>query len=135
MSKTVLGLMVGGILGVVDGLSALVSAPSDRAVRAALVGIVTGAIMKGAIGGAVIGWFATRSHSMAVNLTFGMAVGLALAFLVCVFQKLGGQPPYYWQILLPGGLFGLIVGYTTARYGHVGGRSTSPPPTKAGRCL
>jgi hypothetical protein len=30
---------------------------------------------------------------------------------------------YYWEIMLPGGVLGLIVGYATQRYGAAGSRS------------
>jgi uncharacterized membrane protein len=121
MSKPVLGLVLGGVLGVFDGLSALISAPGDPAVRAGIVGIVIGSTVKGLITGVLIGWFARRTPSMSAAIVFGLAVGVALAFLVCLLQKLGGQPPYYWQIMLPGGILGVIVGYATftARGGAV----------------
>ena len=113
MSKPMLGLVLGGVLGVFDGLSALVSAPNDPAVKAGIVGIVIGSTVKGLITGVLIGWFAKRTQSLGVALAFGLAVGVALAFLVCLLQKLGGQAPYYWQIMLPGGILGVIVGYAT----------------------
>ena len=113
MSKLVLGLALGGILGVLDGLSALVSAPNDPAVKAGIVGIVVGSTIKGLIAGALIGWFATKMHSLALGVVFGLAVGLGLAYLVCLLQKMGGQAPYYWQIMLPGSILGVIVGYAT----------------------
>jgi membrane protease YdiL (CAAX protease family) len=115
MSKPVLGLVLGGILGVFDGLSALVSAPDDPAVKAGIVGIVIGSTVKGIITGALIGWYAKRAASMGATLMFGLVVGLALAFTVSIMQKLAGQPPYYWEIMLPGGILGLIVGYATFR--------------------
>jgi hypothetical protein len=107
--------MLGGILGIFDGLSALVSAPDDPAVRAGIVGIVIGSTIKGLITGALIGWFAKRTQSLAAGIVFGVAVGVALAYLVCVLQKMGGQNPYYWQIMLPGGILGLIVGFATMK--------------------
>jgi hypothetical protein len=113
VSKPVLGLVLGGVLGVLDGLSALISAPNDPAVKAGIVGIVIGSTGKGLITGALIGWFARRSASLQNTLLFGLAVGLALAFCVSLAQMLAGQPPYYWQIMLPGGILGLIVGYAT----------------------
>jgi len=113
MTKPVLGLVLGGILGIFDGLSALISAPNDPAVKAGIVGIVIGSTVKGLITGGLIGWFAKKTQSLPIAVVFGMTVGLALAFLVCLLQKLGGQPPYYWQIMLPGGLLGVIVGYVT----------------------
>ena len=116
MSKPVLGLVLGGVLGVFDGLSALVSAPNDPAVKAGIVGIVIGSTVKGLITGVLIGWFAKRTQSLPAALAFGLAVGVALAYLVCLLQKLGGQAPYYWQIMLPGGILGLIVGYATISF-------------------
>ena len=113
MSKPVLGLVLGGVLGVLDGLSALVSAPNDPAVKAGIVGIVIGSTFKGLITGVLIGWFAKRTESLGLAVGFGLSVGLALAFLVCLLQKMGGQPPYYRQIMQPGGILGVIVGYAT----------------------
>ena len=117
MSKPVLGLILGGVLGVFDGLSALISAPNDPAIKAGIVGIVIGSTIKGILTGAVIGWFAKKTLSLPSVLMFGLAIGVALAALVCLLQKLGGQPPYYWQIMLPGGILGLIVGYATCTTG------------------
>ena len=113
MSKPMLGLVLGGILGIFDGLSALISAPDDPAVKAGIVGIVVGSTIKGLITGVLIGWFAKRTHALGIAVVFGLAVGVALAYVVCLLQKLGGQPPYYWQIMLPGGILGVIVGYAT----------------------
>lgn len=117
MTKPVLGLALGGVLGVFDGLSALISAPGDPNVKAGIVGIVIGSTIKGILTGAIIGWYAKRTNSLAAGLVFGIVVGVALAGLVCLMQVLAGQPGYYWQIMLPGGLLGMIVGYATFRYG------------------
>ncbi|HTM26239.1 MAG TPA: hypothetical protein VL225_13665 [Vicinamibacterales bacterium] len=124
MSKPVLGLVLGGILGVFDGLSALISAPDDPAVRAGIVGIVIGSTIKGILTGAIIGWFARRTRSLATAIVFGLAVGLALAFCVSIAQKLGTGVGHYWEIMLPGGILGLIVGYATFTHGR-GARSLS----------
>jgi hypothetical protein len=117
VTKPVFGLALGGVLGVFDGLSALISAPGDPNVKAGIVGIVIGSTIKGILTGAIIGWFAKRTNSLASGILFGLVVGVALAGLVCLMQVLGGQPAYYWQIMLPGGLLGMIVGYATVRYG------------------
>jgi len=113
VGKVTLGIILGGVLGVLDGLSALISAPNDPAIKAGIVGIVIGSTMKGLIAGALIGWYARRARSLGATLGFGLIVGLALAFLVCIAQVMAGQNGYYWQIMLPGGIVGLIVGYTT----------------------
>ena len=118
MTKPMLGLVLGGVLGVFDGLSALVSAPNDPAVKAGIVGIVIGSTVKGILTGVLIGWFAKRTQSLGTAIVFGLAVGLALAFCVSLAQKLSGQPAYYWQIMLPGGILGVIVGYATFTQGR-----------------
>ena len=115
MSKPILGLVLGGILGVFDGLSALLSAPNDPAIKAGIVGIVIGSTFKGIVTGALIGWYAKRAGSMGTTIAFGLVVGLALAFCISIMQKLAGQPPYYWEIMLPGGILGMIVGWATFR--------------------
>jgi hypothetical protein len=117
VNKPVLGLMLGGVLGIFDGLSALISAPNDPAIKAGIVGIVIGSTIKGLITGVLVGWYAARAQSLAMGLAFGLAVGAALAYLVCLLQKLGGQNPYYWQIMLPGAVLGLVVGYATTTFG------------------
>jgi hypothetical protein len=47
---------------------------------------------------------------------FGLSVGLFLAFLITLMNTSSGLPPYYWEIMLPGGLVGLIVGYATQKH-------------------
>ena len=117
MSKPVLGLVLGGVLGVFDGLSALISAPNDPAVKAGIVGIVIGSTVKGILTGVIIGWFAKKTQSLATAVAFGLVIGVALAALVSIMQKLSGQPAYYWQIMVPGGILGVIVGYATSVQG------------------
>ena len=113
MKKPVFGMLLGGLLGIPDGLSALVSAGDDPNVRAGIVGIVIGSTVKGLITGLLIGWFARKTSSVALAIVFGMAVGLALAFCVSLLQAAAGQPAYYWQIMTPGAILGIIVGYAT----------------------
>ena len=118
MSKIMLGVVLGGVLGIFDGLSALVSAPNDPKIREGIVGIVIGSTFEGLLAGALIGWFAKRSSSLGATLGFGLVVGLVLAFFISLMQMLAGENPYYWQIMLPGGIIGLIVGYATFTQGR-----------------
>ena len=117
MTKPMLGLALGGVLGIFDGLSALVSAPNDPAIKAGIVGIVFGSTFKGIVTGLLVGWFAKRTQSLGLAIVFGFAVGLTLAFFVSLAQKMSGQPAYYWQIMLPGAILGIIVGYATFTHG------------------
>ena len=114
MSKPVLGLILGGILGIFDGLTALVSAPETAP---DIVGIVVFSMFKGVIAGLVIGFFARKVRSFPAGLVFGGAVGLFLAFLVAAMPQPDGTH-YWWEIMLPGTIVGLIVGYATQAYGR-----------------
>jgi hypothetical protein len=112
MNKAVLGLLLGGILGVFDGLSAWFT----PAVRSQLLGIVVGSTVKGLIAGILIGYFARKVNSLPLGILFGLSVGLLLAFAVAAMPNPEGKH-YYFEIMLPGGLVGMIVGYATQRYG------------------
>jgi hypothetical protein len=114
MNKPVLGLILGGILGVFDGLTALVSAPE---VAPQIVGIVIGSTFKGLLAGVLIGWFAKKVQSIPAGLLVGLAIGAFFAFLVAAMPSPDGKH-YYWEIILPGSVLGLIVGYATQRYGR-----------------
>jgi hypothetical protein len=114
MKKPVFGMLLGGFLGIFDGLSALVSAPETAP---QIAGIVIGSTIKGLIAGALIGWFAKKVNSLPLGILFGLAVGAALAFAVAAMPTPEGKH-YYWQIMLPGSVLGIIVGYATQRYGE-----------------
>jgi hypothetical protein len=107
VNKPIFGLLLGGILGIFDGLSALISTPE---VKPLIVGIVIGSTIKGLITGLLIGFFARKVHSLPLGILFGLLVGAALAFVVALLQG-----KYYLEIMLPGCLLGIIVGYATQR--------------------
>jgi hypothetical protein len=109
MNKILLGVVLGGVLGMFDGLTAWFYPE----VRAQIVGIVVGSTIKGLIAGVLIGVFARKVHSLALGIVFGLGVGLLLAFGVAHMQH-----EHYFEIMLPGGMVGLIVGYATQRYGR-----------------
>jgi hypothetical protein len=111
MSKPVFGLILGGILGIFDGLTALFTPEA----RAQIVGIVIGSTFKGIIAGVLIGWFAKKVNSLPLGIVFGLAVGLLLAFAVAAMPNPSGKH-YYFEIMLPGAIVGLIVGYATQKY-------------------
>jgi hypothetical protein len=117
MNKPVLGLVAGGALGVVDGLTALVSAPE---VAPAIVGIIIGSMGKGLVAGMLIGWFAKKVNSLAAGIVFGLAMGalFALPFALATDPNTGQK--YFWEIMIPGSMVGLIVGFLTQRYGTGG---------------
>jgi hypothetical protein len=112
MNKPLLGLVLGGILGIFDGLSALVSAPQEAP---NIVGIVIGSTFKGLVAGVLIGFFARKVNSLPLGILFGLAVGLLLAWPIAYMNALEGKN-YYWHIMTPGGILGMIVGFATQWY-------------------
>lgn len=112
MNKIVLGLVLGAILGAFDGLTAWFTPE----VRSQLLGIVIGSTVKGLIAGVLIGYFARKVNSLPLGILFGLGVGLILAFLVAAMPQPSGKH-YYFEIMLPGAIVGMIVGYATQRFG------------------
>ena len=119
MKKPLFGMILGGVLGIFDGLSALVSAPETAPM---ITGIVIGSTFKGIVTGLLIGYFSRRVNSLPLGILFGLAVGLVLAFAVAAMPS-GTGKHYYWEIMLPGAILGMIVGYATQR--HAEGRARS----------
>jgi hypothetical protein len=113
MNKIVLGLLVGGFLGIFDGLTAWFTPD----VRAQLLGIVIGSTVKGLIAGVLTGYFSKKVNSLPLGILFGLGIGLLLAFGVAAIPNPGGKH-YYFEIMLPGGIVGMIVGYATQRFGQ-----------------
>lgn len=124
MKKPVLGLIAGGVLGAVDGLTALVSAPE---VAPEITSIVLGSMGKGLVAGVLIGWFARKVNNLALGVVFGLAMGalFALPFALGVDPTTGKR--YFWEILIPGSMVGLIVGFLTQKYGLGAARATPAP--------
>lgn len=108
MNKILIGLFLGALLGAIDGGTAWFT-PS---VRAMIVGIVVGSTLKGLIAGVAAGIFARKVNSVPLGILFGLGVGFVLALLVAIMQH-----GYYFEIILPGSIVGMIVGWATQRYG------------------
>jgi len=111
MTKPIFGLILGGILGVFDGLTAYFTPE----VRNQLVGIVLGSTFKGLIAGLSIGYFSKKGDNLGLGIVFGLGVGLVLAWAVAAFPDANGKH-YYFEIMLPGAIVGAIVGYATQKY-------------------
>ena len=71
--------------------------------------------IKGLITGICIGYFAKKVNSLPLGILFGLAVGMLLAFVVAALPNPAGKH-YYFEIMLPGSILGVIVGYATQRY-------------------
>ena len=116
MSRIAVALLVGGALGILDGLTAWFTPE----VRSQLLGIVVGSTVKGLIAGALIGLFARKTTRFAWTVLFGTAVGALLALGIAMLQG-----SHYLEIILPGTLVGLLTGYATMRYGRPAGAASA----------
>jgi branched-subunit amino acid transport protein len=109
VKKLLFATLVGGVLGVFDGLTAWFSPD----VRSQLAGIVVESTVKGLLAGVIIGYFATKVRSLVVGTIFGLLVGAFLAYLILLMNP---GPGHALNIMLPGSLVGLIVGYTAQKH-------------------
>jgi hypothetical protein len=115
MNKIWVGLLLGVILGAIDGATAWFYPE----VRSMLTGIMVGSTIKGMIVGFLTGWFAHKVQSTAWGIVVGSAFGLLFAFLVAAMNTVNGRHPYL-EIMLPGFVVGAIIGFVTQRAGTSG---------------
>jgi hypothetical protein len=113
MNKILVGLIVGAVLGLIDGATAWFTPE----VRDQMLGIIIGSTGKGIIAGVAAGWFARRVQSVPKGIAFGFIVGLVLAFAVAAMPDPSGNH-YWWQIMVPGSILGGVIGWATQRYGR-----------------
>jgi len=106
-------VLVGAILGAFDGMTAWF----EPSVRDQIGTIVMLSSLKSVIAGLLIGIFASYVQKRAAIAIFGLVVGLVLAYLVAMSPDPKTGEHYYAQIMVPGAIVGLLVGYATARYG------------------
>lgn len=102
MKQVLFATLLGGFLGIFDGLTAWFTPE----VRDQMLGIVVGSTVKGLLTGVLIGVFARKVHSLPLGMLFGLAVGAFFAYLILLMN-----PGHALNIMLPGSLVGLIVGY------------------------
>lgn len=113
MNKPVLGLVLGGVLGIFDGLTAWFT----PAVRDQMAIIVASSTVKGLIAGLLIGLIARRTASIGVMVFWGIVIAGLFAYGVAAMPDASGKH-YYLEIILPGAIVGAIVGFATAKYGR-----------------
>jgi|ERR1051325_8292996 hypothetical protein len=111
MSKVMLGMLVGAVLGFFDGLTAWFTPEA----RPMLLGIVIGSTIKGFIAGLVAGWVARRSGSMTWAVISGLAVGLVLSSLAAMGSDVARA--HFFEIVIPGTIVGAIAGFASQRFG------------------
>jgi hypothetical protein len=110
LTKPMLGLAVGGTLGLLDGLSGFLE-PSLAPVMSS---VITFSLLKGLLSGVAIGYVSQRLHSMALGILAGLGIAAALSLIVILDAGMA----LFWDIMLPGMLLGVVVGFTTQRFGR-----------------
>ncbi len=116
MNRPLLGILLGIALGALDGSTAWFTAPE---LRAEVGGIVFGSCIKGLIVGLVTGFAVRRTGSFGKGVLIGAVVATALAIPVAIMNaNYYENTSYYWKIILPGAVTGMMVGYATVRYGR-----------------
>src|SRR5712664_2203630 len=110
LTKPMLGLAVGGVLGLMDGLSGFFE-PSLAPVMSS---VITFSLLKGLVSGIATGYVSQRVHSMLLGILSGIAIAAVLSLLVILHAGMA----LFWDILLPGMLLGAIVGFATQRFGR-----------------
>lgn len=108
MNKILVGLIVGAVLGLIDGATAWFTPE----VRNQMLGIIIGSTVKGIIAGVAAGWFARKVNNLWAGIAVGLIVQLGLSYWVAAMQD-----KYYFEIMLPGAIVGAIIGFATQRYG------------------
>jgi hypothetical protein len=113
MSKPLLGLILGAVLGFLDGLGAFFY----PGVASMMTGIIIGSTLKGLLTGMVTGLVARRLHSLPLGILSGLIVGLALSYWAAATSPDPQGRYYYLEIMLPGSVLGAVVGFATQKFG------------------
>lgn len=109
LSKPMLGLVIGGTLGLLDGLSGFF----EPSIASVMTEVITFSLLKGLIAGVAIGYVSQRLQSMLLGILAGGVIGTALSLLVILRAGMA----LFWDIMLPGMVLGLIVGFATQKFG------------------
>jgi hypothetical protein len=110
VTKPVLGLILGGTLGLMDGLSGFFE-PSLAPVMGS---VITFSMLKGLVAGIAIGYLSQNVKSIAIGIVAGIAIAAVLSLVVVLHAGMA----LFWDIMLPGMLLGAIVGFATQRWGR-----------------
>ena len=84
MSKPLLGIILGAVIGFLDGLTALFTPEADQ-----IWNIAPWSSLKGIIAGLIIGLYARKVNSISRAVVFGLIVALFFAFLTALGQYFG----------------------------------------------
>ena len=112
-NKPMVGIIVGAILGFLDGTTAMLYPDS----RPLIVGILIGSTFKGLLTGMIAGFFARKFRSIPLGILVGLLVAMAITYPIAA-EPVNGKS-YFLEIMIPGTIVGAIVGFATQRFGKV----------------
>jgi len=115
MSKPLLGLTLGAGLGLVDGLSAFFYPE----VATLMMSIIIGSTCKGLLTGLIAGFAARKLNSLPLGILVGFTGGLILSYATAAVSPDPQGHYHYFEIMLPGSILGIIVGFATQKFGRV----------------
>lgn len=130
MNKALLGMVLGVLLGAVDGLSAGFY-PKVMEVEGKLMAIALGSSFKGLVAGLLTGFLARKYRNVPLGTFLGLLIAalVALPFALSYDPDLGKKP--FFEIMIPGSICGAIVGFATQRYGAgPAAPASTPAPSK-----
>lgn len=124
MNKIWIGLILGAVLGAIDGLSAWFY----EDVRDQLWWpIVPGSTLKGLVAGLITGAIARKLRNLPLGIAVGLLAAALVTFPIAIEKNEKLQRTYFWEIMIPGSICGAIVGYATQRYGAGAGDAVAKP--------
>ena len=112
MKTIAYGVILGAILGALDGLSAAYEFGFGQKVLT-IAGLSS---IKSLVVGLIVGITACYVRNKGVIIVIGTILALALAYLAAAQPDPDTGEKYYAHIMGTGGLVGLIVGYATANF-------------------
>jgi hypothetical protein len=112
MKKIAYAVILGAILGAVDGLSAAYEFGFGHKVLT-IAGLSS---IKSLVVGLIVGITACYVRNKGVIIVIGTILALAFAYLAAAQPDPDTGEKYYAHIMGTGGLVGLIVGYATAKF-------------------
>jgi hypothetical protein len=103
-----------------DGLSGFL----EPSLAPLMTSVITFSLLKGLVSGAAIGYFSKRVHSMLLGILAGVLIAAAFSMLLILRAGMA----LFLDIMLPGMLLGVIVGFATQRFGNPSARPHATHP-------
>ncbi len=119
MPKPLLGLVLGAILGAADGFTAIFY-PETKGMVGTIM-MLSG--IKSMVVGLISGFIAAKLKSLTWSVIIGGVIAMIFAYLVAMTPTDGKY--FYAEIMIPGTIVGLILGWATYKFGKASRAGTS----------